>query len=44
VFESALGASVPLVKRRFYLAEPERVVAETPTVSPLLRVGLGFRF
>jgi hypothetical protein len=44
VFESALGASAPLVKRRFYLSVPGQVIAETPVISPLLRLGLGFRF
>jgi hypothetical protein len=44
VLESALGASAPLVKRRFYLSLPQHVVAETPVISPLLRLGLGFRF
>ncbi|HWZ89156.1 MAG TPA: hypothetical protein VNW92_09910 [Polyangiaceae bacterium] len=44
VLESALGATAPLIKRRFYLSLPEHVVAETPVVSPLLRLGVGFRF
>jgi len=44
VLESALGASVPLVRHRYYTNTPEQVVATTPAVSPLLRVGLGYRF
>jgi hypothetical protein len=44
VLESALGATAPLIKRRFYLSLPQHVIAETPAISPLLRVGLGFRF
>jgi len=44
VFESALGATAPLVKRRFYTSLPDHVIAETPVISPLLRLGLGFRF
>ena len=44
LFESALGGSVPLAKRRFYLSQPGHLVAETPLVSPVLRLGLGYRF
>jgi hypothetical protein len=44
VLESALGGSVPLAKRRFYLSQPGHVIAETPLVSPVLRLGLGYRF
>jgi hypothetical protein len=44
VLEGALGATVPLVKRRFYLSLPGNVITETPLISPLLRLGLGFRF
>lgn len=44
LFESALGGSVPLAKRRFYLSQPGHVIAETPLVSPVLRLGLGYRF
>jgi hypothetical protein len=44
VLESALGGGVPLAKRRFYLSQPGHVVAETPLVSPVLRLGLGYRF
>jgi len=44
VFESAFAATVPLVGHRYYLSSPERVVTETPTLSPLFRLGLGYRF
>ena len=44
VFESALAATVPLVPHRYYMNSPEQVVTETPAVSPLLRLGLGYRF
>lgn len=44
VFESALAATVPLVRHRYYTSSPEQVVTETPVISPLLRVGLGYRF
>jgi hypothetical protein len=42
--EGALGGSLPFWRRRFYTTEPQQVVAETPVVSPLARLGLGFRF
>lgn len=44
VFESALGATVPLVGHRYYTNSPEQVVTETPVVSPIVRLGLGYRF
>jgi hypothetical protein len=44
VFESAFGASVPLVRRRYYTNSPDQVVASTPALSPLVRLGLGYRF
>ncbi|HEX3775988.1 MAG TPA: hypothetical protein VHV51_16060 [Polyangiaceae bacterium] len=44
VFESALGASAALEKRRFYETAPTRIIAETPVISPILRLGLGYRF
>jgi hypothetical protein len=44
MFESALGASAALEKRRFYETDPGRIVAETPVISPILRLGLGYRF
>jgi hypothetical protein len=44
VLESALGASVPLLRHRYYTNTPDQVVATTPAVSPLLRLGLGYRF
>lgn len=42
--EGALGGSLPFWRRRFYTTEPQQVVTETPVVSPLARLGLGFRF
>lgn len=44
VLESGLGASAPLVKRKFYLNVPAQIVAETPTIAPMAHIGLGFRF
>ena len=44
VFESALAATVPLVRHRYYASSPDQVITETPAVSPLLRLGLGYRF
>lgn len=44
VLESALGASVPFPRHRYYTDAPEQVVTATPVISPLLRVGLGYRF
>jgi hypothetical protein len=44
VFEGALGATAPLVEHLFYLSVPDHVIAGTPVISPLLRVGIGFRF
>jgi len=42
--EGALGGTVPFVERRFYETDPGRVIAKTPAISPLLRLGLGYRF
>ena len=44
VFEGALGATVPLVKHRYFTNAPDHVVTETPALSPLARIGLGYRF
>jgi hypothetical protein len=44
VFESALGASVPLAPHSYYTNSPDQVVTATPVISPLVRVGLGYRF
>ncbi len=44
VFEGALGATVPLARHRYYTNEPDQVLTATPAISPLLRVGLGYRF
>ncbi|HYQ03941.1 MAG TPA: hypothetical protein VER96_34950 [Polyangiaceae bacterium] len=44
VFESALALTVPLVRHQYYTDSPEHVVTKTPVVSPLLRLGLGYRF
>jgi len=34
------GATVPIVKRRFIITTPEGTVGETPTVAPMLTLGL----
>jgi hypothetical protein len=44
VFESALGATVPLARHRYYTNTPDQVLAATPAISPLVRAGLGYRF
>jgi hypothetical protein len=44
VFESALGATVPLSRHRYYTNTPDQVIASTPVISPLVRAGLGYRF
>jgi hypothetical protein len=44
VLESGVGASVPLVKRKFYLDVPSQIVTQTPVIAPMAHVGLGFRF
>jgi hypothetical protein len=44
VFESAFGATVPLSRHRYYTNTPDQVVAATPVISPLVRIGLGYRF
>jgi len=44
VFEGALGATVPLLRHTYYTNTPDQVVASTAVVSPLLRLGLGYRF
>ena len=44
VFEGALGGTVPLVRRRYFTNTAEHVVAETPLISPLARLGIGVRF
>jgi hypothetical protein len=44
VLETALGASAPVTRRKFYVDVPDHVVAETPIIAPMARVGLGFRF
>jgi len=44
VFEGAFGATIPLARHSYYTNSPEQVVATTPAVSPLLRLGLGYRF
>ena len=36
------GISAPLVKRRFFATTPSNVVAETPTISPIVGVGLTY--
>ena len=44
VFESAFGATVPLARHRYYTNAPDQVVAATPVISALVRLGLGYRF
>lgn len=44
VFEGALGGSVPLVRRRYFTSDAQHVVAQTPVVAPVVRLGVGFRF
>jgi hypothetical protein len=44
VFEGALGATVPFLRHTYYTNTPDQVVASTAVVSPLLRLGLGYRF
>jgi hypothetical protein len=44
VFEAALGATIPLLRHTYYTNTPDQVVASTAVVSPLLRLGLGYRF
>jgi hypothetical protein len=36
------GISAPLIKRRFFASMPSNVVAETPTISPIVGVGLTY--
>lgn len=36
------GISAPLVKRRFFATVPSNVVAETPTISPIVAIGLTY--
>ena len=36
------GVSAPLLKRRFFATVPSNVVAETPTVSPIVGIGLTY--
>ncbi|HET7539631.1 MAG TPA: hypothetical protein VFK05_07160 [Polyangiaceae bacterium] len=44
VFESALALTVPLLRHRYYMNSPDQVLTSTVAVSPLLRLGLGYRF
>ena len=41
-FELEGGVSAPLLKRRFFLTQPTNVVAETPTISPIVGIGLTY--
>ncbi|HEY5284120.1 MAG TPA: hypothetical protein VIM14_15110 [Polyangia bacterium] len=41
-FELEAGFTAPLLKRRFYATVPSDVVAETPTISPMVGVGLTY--
>jgi hypothetical protein len=38
------GISAPLFKRRYYSTTPDNVVGETPSVSPLVSLGLSYGF
>jgi hypothetical protein len=38
--ELEAGASVPIVGRRFTSSSPDRTVGETPTISPMVALGL----
>jgi hypothetical protein len=42
--EASFALGVPLQTRRFVLEEPRQVVADTPTVSTISTIGLGFEF
>jgi hypothetical protein len=44
VFESAFALSVPLLRHRYYTNSPDQVLSSTAWVSPMLRLGLGYRF
>jgi hypothetical protein len=37
------GVDVPLLHRRFVITTPERTVAETPAVAPMVALGLRYR-
>ena len=38
------GISAPFVKRRFYSTTPGNVVGETPSISPIIALGLSYGF
>jgi hypothetical protein len=38
------GVSVPLFKRRFYATTPGNIVGETPSISPIISLGLSYGF
>ena len=40
--ELEAGVSAPLLKRRFFTTVPSNVVAETPTLSPIVGIGLTY--
>jgi len=42
--ELEVGATVPLLLRRFVIDEPPRQVGETPAISALLALGASYRF
>jgi hypothetical protein len=42
--ELEAGASIPLVRRTFIISTPEGTVGETPTVAPMLTLGLSRSF
>ena len=43
-FELEAGGAVPLLKRRFILEVPERVLGESPAISGFLSLGVAYRF
>jgi hypothetical protein len=38
------GASAPLIRREFYTTLPSHVVEKTPTISPVVGLGLAYGF
>jgi hypothetical protein len=38
--ELQAGATFPIIKRVFFIETPERTVGQTPTISPMLTLGL----
>ena len=38
--ELEAGATVPLVQRQFYVGSPDTIVGKTPTIAPVIALGL----